>query len=269
MSIHHSGLKGGEEVSDRARGQCAHEVARAGPDAEAEEQVKLIGGEDSGALAAGEEEAETVKEGGGACKGGTHRGGDEGVGAKRSAKDRVAGGYGRALTTEEGGRALTGGAGGIAKGIGDTAEGSCGGLTEGRLGEEWAVDGGLARRRDKASRAEAGRGRRQHPSGGRWVGLSNKARDNLGDDGRRCKDVNVIGVCDHDAAMTDEGGKGTEDRVETEGEELSAEWVALPRAARRHNDLRRQAIASHIELRRSSIPCDGPSPESREARCND
>ena len=64
-------------------------------------------------------------------------------------------------------------------------------------------------------------------------------------------------------------GKGTEDRVETEGEELSAEWVALPRAARRHNDLRRQAIASHIELRRSSIPCDGPSPESREARCND
>ena len=45
MSIHHSGLKGGEEVSDRARGQCAHEVARAGPDAEAEEQVKLIGGE--------------------------------------------------------------------------------------------------------------------------------------------------------------------------------------------------------------------------------
>ena len=102
-------------------------MARAGPDAEAEEQVKLIGGEDSGALAAGEEEAETVKEGGGACKGGTHRGGDEGVGSKRSAKDRVAGGYGRALTTEEGGRALTGGAGGIAKGIGDTAEGSCGG----------------------------------------------------------------------------------------------------------------------------------------------
>ena len=63
MGSYYCGLEGRQLNGDRARGQCAHEVARARPDAETEEKVQLIRGSDSGALAAKQESAEAGKSG--------------------------------------------------------------------------------------------------------------------------------------------------------------------------------------------------------------
>ena len=62
---YNGGLEGGQLGSDSTRREGAHVVARAGPDAEAEEEVKLVRGRDSGPLTGHEEEAEAVEGGSG------------------------------------------------------------------------------------------------------------------------------------------------------------------------------------------------------------
>ena len=136
-------LKGGEEIGGGAWGEGAHEVARAGPDAEANKEVELVRGKYSGASLAGEEKAETIEGGCGTVEGRLNGGRDVGIGANGGAKNRVAGGDRGAVTTEEGAGTSLRGEGGVTQSINDAAEGSGGGGAKGWLGEEGAVDGGL------------------------------------------------------------------------------------------------------------------------------
>ena len=81
--------------------------------------------------------------------------------------------------------------------------------------------------------------------------------------------MNVISICNADAAVTKERGDGTEVGVEAKGEELSAKRVTLACPAHGGNGGGRLAITSHVELRRCTVCSEGPAPEAREALADD
>jgi hypothetical protein len=243
------------------------------PDAEADEGVKLIWSKDGGALLRGEDEAEAVEEAKRAVQRGLNHWLLKGWSTYRGTEHRMAGmaaGHRGTLTSEDGKWPGIWVKARVAKDVSDTTEGGSDGRSAGWVGEGWAVDGTLARGKGKANGPEAARWRREGRGGRRWwwVASSNGGED-LSDDWRGSKDVDVICVSNHNSTVSDDRLDGTEHGVEAEGEELGPQGISLACPTAGEDDLRWASIAPDVELGGCTIAWVDPSPQPWEALSND
>ena len=146
----------------------------------------------------------------------------------------------------------TGGAGAAAAG---TAGAAAAGATNG------GSDG--SNRRGGGSGSGINRG-----TGDAELGLgakSSQPREDLGDDGGRGKNVDVVRVRTHKASIADESSDGAQGGVQAEGKELGTKGVPLTGATERVDEARRACIRSHEQLRGITIVGEDPPPQAREA----
>ena len=215
-------------------------MAEAGPDAEADKGVTLVGR--NAARALGQQQAvEEGDEAGGASGGGSDGGGDEGRGANGGAKDGVASSDRRAVTAEHGV-----GAGGerqaeVAEGEDTGEEGDGGGVAEGARSEAQPIDRGLT-----PTKGETSRGKGDGAAVGHTRRRGNERRHDLGSNVRRAKDVDVVAIRYNDAAVAKEGLEGKEEGLEAEAEELGSQRAPLAGPAARDDDLWRSTRAADV-----------------------
>ena len=79
------------------------------------------------------------------------------------------------------------------------------------------------------------------------------------------EEVDVVGIGHDEATVTNEGGDGTEGRVQAEGEELGSQRVTLTCATPREDDLGRAGLASHVKLGGVAVSRKRPTPKARES----